>query len=65
MLLVDIVFLNLELVFLNHGKPMTLGVSGNNTASPLPTESFFSLIEMFNSILCFILQNCIEYGNNP
>ncbi len=68
-LMLDLIFLNLSNIFLNHGaingtgSPMTLGRSGNNTTSPLPTESFFSIIEMFNSILCFILNNCIEYGN--
>lgn len=64
-MLVDLVSLNLGLIFLNHGKPMTLGVSKNNTISPLPTESLFGIVEMINSILCFFLGNCIEYGNNP
>ena len=55
----------LDKIFLNHGAvngtgaPMTLGVSGNNTVAPLPTQSFMGLIEMFNNILCTILGNCI------
>lgn len=55
----------LDKIFLNHGlingtgAPMTLGRSGNNTVEPLPTQSFMSLIEIFNNILCTILGNCI------
>ncbi len=47
----------LEKIFLNHGaingtgSPMVVGVSGNNTVSPLPTESFMGMIEMFNNFL--------------
>jgi len=51
----------LDKIFLNHGKPMTLG-AGNNASSPLPTESFMGLIEMFNNILCWILGNCDTLG---
>lgn len=69
-LMLDLIFLNLSHIFLNHGaingtgSPMTLGRSGNSSSSPLPTESFMGLIEMFNGILCWILGNCIQYGNN-
>ena len=59
----------LDKIFLNHGaingtgSPMIIGRSGNNTVSPLPTESFMGLIEMFNNILCFILGNCMSTGS--
>lgn len=59
----------LDKIFLNHGaingtgSPMTLGVGGNNTVSPLPTESFMGMIEMFNNFLCWILNNCMLTGS--
>lgn len=55
------IFLILDQVFLNHGKPMTLG-AGNNASSPLPTESFFEIIVMFNNFLCWLLGNCDTLG---
>lgn len=48
-------------IFLNHGKPMTLG-QGSNASSPLPTESFMGLVELFNNILCWFMQNCETLG---
>jgi len=50
----------LDIIFLNHGKPMTLGQGANSTG--LPTESLFGIVELINSILCWFMRNCETLG---
>lgn len=52
----------IDTIFLNHGKPMTLG-QGSNSTGGLPTESLFGIVEFINSILCWLMQNCETLGS--